>query len=263
MRYPKGTIHVNNPRDIALLRSVLHNRIISRRQLFELSVLNHGERSPECFAWRVGRMVRHGLVAEHSLALSPPDSRVYTITEIGMANLELSGQYFSWVLPVTPNELEEANVIHTLEVCNVQLALQHAGLLIHWISGHRLRSNYDNESTDYAKVYDAVAEISIGQRVRKIGIEYERTQKQVQKYIDIASRLESERSVDIILYLMPNYELIENVSHHFSSGRLNVVFCLIQEFKKDLLMAQAYTAKGIRRVRLLDLFTGKSEPARM
>jgi len=206
-------------------------------------------------------MVKYGLLAEHSLSLSPPDDRVYAITEIGMANLELSGQYFSWVPPVPPSELEEANVIHTLEVCNVQLALQQAGLLVHWISGYRLRSDFDNGGTDYAKVYDAVAEISVGPSIKKIAIEYERTQKQAQKYLDIGNKLAAERNVDVILYLMPNYELIENVSQHFAPGRFNIVFCLIQEFKRDLLNAQGYTANGIRRVRLIDVLTRRSRPA--
>ena len=49
MRYPRGSIQLNQSRDLPLLRQILHSEFVTHSQLFEFMKLSHCERSRTSF----------------------------------------------------------------------------------------------------------------------------------------------------------------------------------------------------------------------
>jgi len=62
MRYWKGSIHLSPSQDYPLLRQILRSDHITHSQLFEFMRLGSHESCRQSFAWRVRRLVSHGLV---------------------------------------------------------------------------------------------------------------------------------------------------------------------------------------------------------
>src|SRR3989442_899830 len=67
MRYPKGSIQLNQSRDLPLLRQILHSEYTTHSQLFEFMRLNHYERSRKSFDWRLRRLMDRGLVRRQTM----------------------------------------------------------------------------------------------------------------------------------------------------------------------------------------------------
>ena len=68
MRYPKGSIQLNDARDLPLLRQVLRSEFVAHSQLFEFMRLNHCEQSRKSFDWRVRRLFDRGLVRRQTIS---------------------------------------------------------------------------------------------------------------------------------------------------------------------------------------------------
>src|SRR5260370_9705735 len=66
MRYPEGSIQLNQSRDLPLLRQVLHSEFITRSQLFAFMELYNYERSRNSLDWRIRRLVERGLVVRQT-----------------------------------------------------------------------------------------------------------------------------------------------------------------------------------------------------
>ena len=95
------------------------------------------------------------------------------------------------------------------------------------------------------KAYDAVVEVSLGTGQLRFALEYEQTQKEMRRYLEVRQALESERNIGLVLYLVPTSSLMSNISQHFNGCRLRVCFALAQEFKKELLDTQVRQSGGI------------------
>ena len=61
MRYWKGSIHLSPSQDYPLLRQILRSDHITHSQLFEFMRLGSHESCRQSFAWRVRRLVSHGV----------------------------------------------------------------------------------------------------------------------------------------------------------------------------------------------------------
>jgi hypothetical protein len=78
MRYPRGSIQLNQSRDLPLLRQILRSEFVTHCQLFEFTQLNHYERNRNSFHWRIRRLVDRGLVLRQTLVAGSGDA-VYSV----------------------------------------------------------------------------------------------------------------------------------------------------------------------------------------
>ncbi len=92
MRYPKGSIQLNQSRDLPLLRQILRSQFVTHSQLFEFMQLNHYERSRKSFDWRLRRLVNRELVRRHT---APGCTRefVYAVASSAAVLLQGMGEY--------------------------------------------------------------------------------------------------------------------------------------------------------------------------
>ncbi len=92
MRYPKGSIQLNQSRDLPLLRQILRSEFVTHSQLFEFTQLSHYERSRNSFHWRVRRLVDRGLVLRQTLMAGTGDA-VYSVASTAATLLQSMGEY--------------------------------------------------------------------------------------------------------------------------------------------------------------------------
>jgi hypothetical protein len=88
-------------------------------------------------------------------------------------------------------------------------------------------------------VYEAVATIREGYELCKIGIEYERSLKAIERYQEIVSKLDDERGVQVVLYLCPNDDTLRTITDVFLRSKKPVIAALMEDFVANPLGARA------------------------
>ena len=241
----KGALAINVYRDIPLLRQIRDSTVISHSQLFRFMSLGHYESRRDVFNWRLRRLVHHRFVKRHQVPHVSPDY-LYSISNPGSHCLEQHGDsYLPSIAASLNTRIDSTHFSHDLQVNDIHLALLEAGILRSWIPERKLRSLTDHILSPYVKAYDAVVEVSVGTGQFRFALEYEQTQKEMRRYREVRQALERERSIGLVLYLVPTSSLLANISQHFNGCRRRVCFALVQEFKKDLIETQVRQSGGI------------------
>jgi hypothetical protein len=247
MRYYKGHIVLSDERDVPVLLHIRNARAITFDQLCELLSLDGIERLRRSVHWRLSRLVENGLVqrAEYNLFFAQP---VLTITPLGLAFLESRG-HFLLALPSTAERvIHPAQVFHALELVNIRLALARAGILQAWKTELEITSRNLVLEVPVAKDYDALVEISVGAETWAFAIEYERTIKAATRYQQIREVLNQDKTVDVILYLTPNHDMLYLLAVEMRNVAKKIGFALSDSFRRDLLDARTILNRGSSEV---------------
>jgi len=232
MRYPKGSIQLNQSRDLPLLRQILHSEFITRSQLFEFMDLYGYERSRNSLDWRMRRLVQRGLVTQQGVTTGTRDV-VYSIADDTAELLQSMGEYC--LISRSGAKNGNQSVLHAVGLNDIHLSLLRPQLLVRWTSTMQVRSQ--NELTDYgfAKDYDAVVTIRTEVGECRFALEYERTPKAMKYYRAIASSVSKEIHLGRVLYLVPNYDLLRFISRFFGNSPCAVFFGLVADWHSQLL----------------------------
>ena len=145
----------------------------------------------------------------------------------------------------------EAQIPHVLELNRIRIALERSHALVFWVPEVFIRAVNLSPTLYYAKAYDAVAKVRLGDGVwEEFAIEYERTLKSEQKYEKVLEAIESEHRLNTILYLAPSYEILASLRWYFQRARCDVLFALVNDFKKNVLDTPVDLARTLRRMTL-------------
>ena len=87
----------------------------------------------------------------------------------------------------------------------------------------------------YAKTYDAVAHMMVDYDFFEIGIEYERTLKASEKYLELVRILEAEPRADVILYLFSDEQIGSILQWIFRNTRKEILLAQQEEFVRHAL----------------------------
>ena len=234
MAYPKGYIELNEERDYPLLRCVLDSGFIAHRQLFEFLVASYHEHSRESFNWRVKRLVEHRFLIRHNV---PAFGRnyVYSVSREGAHHLCSKPECASVAIAWLNLKQDSERILHAVELNELRLILQRAGLLARWMSALEVRSRNELTEYGYAKDYDAIVTLRVVGKETQVALEYERQPKGSKRYAQIARAIESERRVTKFFYLVPDYKLLWFVQGYFAKTARRIYFGTAEEFKRDLL----------------------------
>ncbi len=269
MRYPEGSIQLNQSRDLPLLRQVLHSEFITRSQLFAFMELHNYERSRNSLDWRIRRLVERGLVVRQTAVAGIGDV-VYSLANDAAELLQSMGEYCLIGRGRSTGKNGNQSVLHAVGLNDIHLSLMRSHLLVRWISAMQIRSQ--NELTDYGfvKDYDAVVTVrtEIGEYrfaleyertpkamkyYREIGeyrfaLEYERTPKAMKYYSAIASCIGEETHLSRLLYLVTNYDLLRFISRFFRQSKCAVFFGLVGDWHSQLLETPVSSASSKRPI---------------
>ena len=255
MRYPKGSIQLNQSRDLPLLRQILRSEFVTHSQLFEFTQLNHYERSRNSFHWRMRRLVGRGLVLRQTLAAGTGDA-VYSIASGAAALLQSMGEYCLVGCGRTDAEKANRNALHAIGLNEIQLSALRAGLLVRWMGSMEIRSQNELTAFGFAKDYDAIVTVRTDVGERRFALEYERTPKPAKCYRAIADCINQEVHVNRLLYLVANFDILRFVSGFFSKAVYPVFFGLLTDWHSHLLEMPVIGSLGKRAFPLQQALNG-------
>ena len=253
MRYPKDSLYLSREHDYPLLRQLAHSRFARHGQLFEYMQLRGSSECRRSFNWRTQRLIQHDLVSRWTVPALGAEY-VYALTTRGAVTLEEIEERFSLSLSADRNQGEDQNVIHSVELNNIELRVAKAGLLARWIPEAEIRSENVLTTLAYKKDYDAVVTLRLGGRDVTFALEYERTSKSRERYDEIARNVRAEQEVDQFLYLTANEHLLRFASWSFRDVNRCVYFGLAGDWHRQLLDMPAFSWKAKRYIPLKTLF---------
>jgi len=247
MRYPEGSIQLNQSRDLPLLRQVLHSEFITRSQLFAFMELHNYERSRNSLDWRIRRLVERGLVVRQTVVAGIGDV-VYSLANDAAELLQSMGEYCLIGRGRSTGKNGNQSVLHAVGLNDIHLSLMRSHLLVRWISAMQIRSQ--NELTDYGfvKDYDAVVTVRTEIGEYRFALEYERTPKAMKYYSAIASCISEETHLSRLLYLVTNYDLLRFISRFFRQSKCAVFFGLVGDWHSQLLETPVSSASSKRPI---------------
>lgn len=234
MRYPKGSVQLNESRDLPLLRQILRSEFVTHSQLFEFMQLNHHERSRKSFDWRLRRLVGRDLIRRQIHPVWAGNA-VYSIATNAALLLQGVGEYCLVGRGRFDGKEVERSVLHAIGLNEIHLTLLRAGLLVRWTGSLEVRSQNELTAFGFAKDYDAVVTVRIESGEQRFALEYERSPKPMRYYRDLAASLNREAHVDRLLYLVCNYDLLQFVSGFFANSQRQVYFGLVKDWHDQLL----------------------------
>lgn len=234
MRYPKGSIQLNDARDLPLLRQVLRSEFVAHSQLFEFMRLNHCEQSRKSFDWRVRRLFDRGLVRRQTVSGCTGEF-IYSIGSNAAMLLQANGEYCLIGRGRLNGKETERSVLHSIGLNEIQLSALRTGLLVRWIGSLEVRSQNELTGFSFAKDYDAVVTVRREMGQHRFGLEYERSPKPMRYYRDVSVALGRETNVGTVLYLVANYDLLQFVSGFFRNSQSHVFFGLVKDWHAQLL----------------------------
>lgn len=240
MRYYKGYVVLSDTCDLPVLLHIRNARAIYFDQLSELILLDGAGIGMKSLRWRVARMEKAGLIQRISdqRYLGKP---VFGITQSGLAFLESRG-HFLLSLPSTAEKmLHPTQVPHALELVDIRLALMKGGLLRAWKTDLEIASRNLVLETVTAKDFDAIAEIDVGGQPHCFAIEYERSPKSAPRYRAIREVLDRDATVDAVLYLAANDDILYLLALEMRGARKRIGFALSESFRQSLLDTRTLT----------------------
>jgi len=234
MRYPKGSIQLNDSRDLPLLRQVLRSEFVTHSQLFEFMRLNHHERSRQSFDWRLRRLVDRELLKRQTTPGCTGEF-VYSLASTAAILLQGLGEYCLVGRSRFNGKEAERSVLHAIGLNEIHLSALRADLLVRWICSIEIRSQNELTGFGFEKDYDAVVTVRTEKGEQRFALEYERNPKTTKYYRDVAASLSREVHVNQVLYLVCNYDLLQFVSGFFRNAHCRVFFGLVKDWHSQLL----------------------------
>jgi hypothetical protein len=255
MRYPKGSIQLNQSRDLPLLRQILRSEYVTHSQLFEFMRLNHYERSRMSFDWRIRRLVDRELVRRQTTPGCTGEF-VYSVASSAAVLLQGMGEYCLVGRDRFNGKEAERNVPHAIGLNEIHLSVLRAGVLVRWIGSMEIRSQNQLTAFGFAKDYDAIVTVRTEGGEQRFALEYERSPKTIKYYRHVAASLSGEAHVPQVLYLVCNYDLLHFISGFFTNSQCRVFFGLVKEWHSQLLDMPVSYSSATRSFKFRDTFDG-------
>ncbi|HEV2401436.1 MAG TPA: hypothetical protein VGS27_31160 [Candidatus Sulfotelmatobacter sp.] len=252
MRYLKNSIVIQAERDVPLVRQVRNSKFVSHNQLLEFMRFAGSESSRDSFGWRVRRLLKAGFLSTCA-GVFGAEGTVYRVTRDGLALLEHHG-YFTTVLHSHTKHLPlTAQVWHSLELNQIQLALARQSLLARWQSEIEIASFNTISCSPYEKDYDAIVDVWLGEKTARFALEYERCLKSYKQYDRIKAALQAERHVGCILFLTSGTEVLVHLVHELDPVANRVAFANASDFEQMLLETSVITESNLVGTRFREL----------
>src|SRR5437016_4120208 len=261
MQFPKGSIQLNQSRDLPLLRQILRSEFVTHSQLFEFLQLSHYERSRNSFDWRLRRLVDRELVQRRTIPGCTGEF-VYSVTNSTAVLLQGMGEYCLAGRDRFNGKEVERNVAHVIGLNEIHLSVLRAGVLARWMGSMEIRSQNELTGFGFAKDYDAIVTVRTEVGEQRFALEYERSPKTIRYYRHVATSLSREAHVNQVLYLVCNYDLLQFISGFFTSSQCRVFFGLVKDWHGQVLDMPVSYSSGTRFFRFRETLNDGSTRVR-
>ena len=236
MRYRKGSISINDSRDIPMLLLIRDSRAITLEQLYAILPLLQIEANRNTAYWRIHRLEQNGFITQlkQTRTMGCP---VYAITHDGLGLLETRGHSLLGLGSFSRTIIEDAQVLHMIDLTSIHITLLRSGKLVSWKNELKVVSENLAAFGHATKDYDAQVTVRTPAGLSSFGLEYERTAKSSSRYQEIRAMIDEDLRASLVLYLAPTQELMFILAQELSRTQKPVVFGLLSHFHEhDLQM---------------------------
>ena len=234
MRYRTGSISLSDSTDVPLLLSIRNARALTFNQVSAIACMDGIAKNRRVLHWRLSRLERCGFVQKTEYG-PLPSQPVISITRMGLECLESRGHILLSLPSTSRKILHETQILHSVELAAVRIALTAKGILRSWKWEIEIVSENLVSNAQTTKDYDAIAEVAVGNTTRRFGIEFERTLKGSSRYEELRRVFNAEGNVDTILYLAPNADILYVLAMELRDVRKRIGFALSKTFQTFLL----------------------------
>jgi hypothetical protein len=231
MRYSKNSIIISEKADKPLLRLAYCAGHLTFDQLYDaVHPILQSKANRDSLSWRVRRLMKHGFLERKTV---DGLADVLALGESG--ELYLQGHEGGSVQRASRARGTNARsqVWHDVDLFRIQAALRCAGVVLTWQSESEVRAQNRSTSMRFAKEYDAVVTIRVGDFSAPVAMEFERTMKSREAYMQIAAALDNEQFVSRFLYLVPDSQAQLLLLDSMQRTRLRIYVGLTGEFCAD------------------------------
>ena len=222
MRYRKGSVIINEARDLPLLLLVRNSGYIKHEQLLMLAGYDKSKASLTSFCWRVRRLISGGFISPVGTRVD--GDKVYAISRKGLEKLEIFGHTLLSLHSEAQTINQPSRMMHSLRLNDIRLAFKRNHMLNSWLCDLEVCSENLLTGDKYAKDYDALAVLNVGGRQMHCAIEYERSTKSHARYEEIRLSIADEKLVDVILYIVSEPERLFLVADHLAGAHPGILF---------------------------------------
>jgi hypothetical protein len=237
-------IRYNEQRDLPMLLAIRNASFISHGQMFDQLIARGSETSRRAFNWRIQRLVKAGVVIK-----MPPQfpycGPVYAITRSGLACLEACGQGLMSLTSESRSLVNPAQILHYLELGEIQAAFQRTRLLREWTGDLEVRSINQSIDLPLAKDYDAIAELELRGSRYRIALEYERSLKSSTRYKEVVAAIEDENQIQLLVYFTSSIDLLYQLKAEFEDQRFPIVLATSRSFCMSPLATRLYSTRSL------------------
>jgi hypothetical protein len=237
-------IRYSQERDLPMLLATRNASFISHGQMFDQLVARGSEASRRAFNWRVQRLVKAGVVMKMPPQL-PYCGPVYSITRSGLACLEACGQGLMSLTSESRSLANPAQILHYLELGEIQAAFQRTKLLKEWTGDIEVRSINQSIDLPLAKDYDAIAELELRGSRYRIALEYERSLKSSARYREVVAAIEDENQIQLLVYFTSSIDLLYQLKAEFEDQRFPIVLATSRSFCMSPLDTRLYSTRSL------------------
>jgi hypothetical protein len=256
VRYEKGTIHVNETKDIPLLQQIFHSAYATQPQLFEFMQLRRYEQSEGALKTRLARLVKHDLVRRH--AAPGLSHSLYSISPLGRDILIYRGVPYAGRGCGLDRPLATAQ--HAVDLNGLHLAFLRSRSLREWVPETEICARNILTTWGHAKDYDAVITVARDKEEPiTFALEYERSQKNDAEYQSVAIALNRESRVEFILYATTTPYLFTKLSNALRHCRQSIALCMVPDLHARLFDAMVLLLNEQWRLTLGQLIEVKRE----
>lgn len=231
-------------RDLPMLLAVRNASFISHGQLFDQLVARGSEGCRRGFNWRLQRLVKAGVVIKLAPQL-PYCGPVYSISRSGLACLEACGQGLMSLTSESRSLANPAQILHYLELGEIQAAFQRTKLLREWTGDIEVRSINQSIDLPLAKDYDAIAELELHGSRYRIALEYERSLKSSARYREVVAAIEGENQIQLLIYFTSSIDLLYQLKAEFEDQRFPIVLATSRSFCMSPLATRLYSTRSL------------------
>jgi hypothetical protein len=239
-----ANIRYSQERDLPMLLAIRNASFITHGQMFDQLVAGGSEASRRAFNWRIQRLVQAGVVTKLPPQL-PYCGPVYSISRSGLACLEACGQGLMSLTSESRTLANPAQVLHYLELGEIQAAFQRTKLLTGWTGDIEVRSINQSIDLPLAKDYDAIAELELHGSRYRIALEYERSLKSSARYREVVAAIEDENQIQLLVYFTSSIDLLYQLKAEFEEQRFPIVLSTSRSFCMSPLATRLYSTRSL------------------
>lgn len=188
--------------DIPILIGIRDATFIGSQQLRHMLACRKQDYTRDQVKYRLSRLANAGLLNVHP-QVATVRGQNYSITRYGLSCLESLGHALVSISSDSEHLADPVQIVHALTLNELMIRFYATGAVTLWLTDRLVRDRNVVSTSPFSKDYDAVSVLTkLDGSKHAVGLEYERSLKSRERYVDIKQRLVRESRLAILVYFV-------------------------------------------------------------